>query len=175
MPQVIIVRVGRDYLARDQAVFAEPLNGLVMTTFEEELPVLDELTVDMPGRERMKIPEHRLTTRFASRRCRQAHSQNLRRFRITNRELTCALYVAAGVMPRCAHEAKVILPSHRRDHVLGCKIDRSVVITGANQYQWRDREKLVPAGTVVSSSTTFFGAEDSFIASPATDKSPALR
>ena len=144
MTKVIVVRIGCDDLARDQAVFTESSDRSVMTTFEEELAVLDELTIDVPSRKCVKIVEYRLLSGFTSRRCREARGQDLRWFRVADRKLTGALYIAASVMPGCGHEAEVILPSHRRNHVLGRKIDRSVVITGANQNQRRDREKLVP-------------------------------
>ena len=52
--------------------------------------------------------------------------------------------IPAGIVARRTDEAEVVLPTHGGDHVLGRKIQRSVVVPGADQYQRRDREKLVP-------------------------------
>ena len=52
--------VGGDDLARDQAVRTEALDDLEMTAFEVQVCFLDHRAVDLPGRERREVFEHRL-------------------------------------------------------------------------------------------------------------------
>lgn len=145
-PQKRLIGIGGNDFTRYQAILAKAVDCLEEFAFKEQVSVFNKLTVDLPGIERSETLQHGFWPTGVAWRCCQTCEQDLGRLRITDCELAGALNIRTCVMPWAADKAEVILPAHRRDHVLGRQIEGSIVVPCANENQWGDHEATAPDG-----------------------------
>ena len=142
--QVARVDVGGNDLASDKAILAKAAHRFVVTTFKEQVTILDKPAVDQCGGKRLEIVDDRLAAfRRPGGRGKTGH-QHLRWLRIADREFARTLGVAAGLVSWRTNKTEIVLPTHRGNHVLGGQIERSVLIARAHKDERRNGKKLLP-------------------------------
>ena len=114
-----------------------------MPAFKIEIGIPDECAFDLFGRKRIEIVEDGFAA-VDSRRGGEARVENLGRLRIADREFTGPLDVSAGRVAGCTNEAELVLPAHRRDHVLGRHVECAVRIHGADENEGRHGKESFP-------------------------------
>ena len=142
--QDLTICIGSDYFTCDQAIRAEAINRLEVSALEVQIRFFDKLSFDLFRWKRREAVEDWLVTDLAPGRCGQARIQNLGWLRVADREFAIALNIATGRVRWRTNKAKVVLPTHRRNHVLRRKVESAIRVRSAYENQWSNGEKTIP-------------------------------
>ena len=142
--QFFAIYVSGDNFACDQAVWTEAIYRFEVLALEVHIRFLDELSLDLLRCKSREAVDNGLITDRPSGRCGQARVQDLGWLRVADREFSSALDVNTGGVRRRADKAEIVLPAHRRNHVLGREVESAIQVSRTYEDQRGNGEKTIP-------------------------------
>jgi hypothetical protein len=115
-----------------------------MFALEKQVSVFDKFAINLLRGKGWETLQNRLRAALISRAGGKTGIEYLRWFGVTDREFTGSLDVNVREVTGAANEPEIVLPAHRKGHVLWCEVEAAILVPCAHEYQWGDHEATVP-------------------------------